>query len=42
MAFGESISGYSSLDCTLRMFDACSDFISTRDFDMSIVLIDLS
>ena len=42
MVIDRTISGYPFLDCTLRMFDACSDFISTRDFDMSIVLIDLS
>ena len=32
MAIDESISGCPFLDCTLRIFDACSDFISTRDF----------
>ena len=35
------ISGCPFLDCTLRIFDVCSDFISTWDFDTSIVLIDL-
>ena len=41
MAFDWTISGCPFLDRTLRIFDACSDFISTWDFDTSIVLIDL-
>ena len=42
MAFGESISGCPSLDYTLRVFDACLDVISIWDFDMLIMLTDLS
>ena len=42
MAFGESISGCPSLDCTLRVFDACLDVISIWVFGMLIMLIDLS
>ena len=35
MAFGESISGYSSLDCTLRVPE-----LSLKTFDMLIMLVD--